>query len=56
MKPGTLIYAVACTVSVIYVLFANMHGYVPFSPAAAANRSSGGAGGHAGGTAGHFHK
>ena len=55
MKPGPLIYAVACSVAVLYVLIANMHGYVPFASTAAASRSNG-AGVHAGGTAGHFHK
>jgi hypothetical protein len=55
MKPGPLIYAVACSVAVLYVLIANIHGYVPFASTAAASRSNG-AGGHAGGTAGHFHK
>jgi hypothetical protein len=55
MKPGPLIYAVACSVAVLYVLIANVRGYVPFTSTSAASRSSG-AGGHAGGTAGYFHK
>lgn len=63
MKPGSLIYAVVCGVAVLYVLIANMRGYVPFVSNAAAS-SRGGSGGSAhyyggnggSGTAGHFHK
>jgi hypothetical protein len=51
MKPGPLVYAVACSVAVLYVLIANMRGYVPLTSTSAAGRSSG-----VGGTAGHFHK
>lgn len=49
MKPGTLIYAVACVLALSYLAFANARGYVPFASAIA----------HAArgvGTAGHFHK
>lgn len=61
MKPGALIYAVVCGVAVLYVLIANMRGYVPFvSNAAASSRGGSGGGSHyyggSGGTAGHFHK
>jgi hypothetical protein len=54
MKPGPLAYAVACSVAVLYVLIANMRGYVPFTPALGRSAGSG-VGGH-GSTAGYFHK
>jgi hypothetical protein len=53
MKPGPLLYAVACVIAVLYVLVANVRGYVPFTTALGA--SSGG-GARSSGTAGHFHK
>ena len=60
MKPGSLIYAVFCAVAVLYVLIANMRGYLPFvSNAAASSRGGSGSAhyyGGSGGTAGHFHK
>jgi hypothetical protein len=43
-------------VAVLYVLFANMRGYVPFNTAAARSAGNGGAHFYSGGTAGHFHK
>jgi hypothetical protein len=48
MKPGTILYAIACLFALSYLAFANVRGYVPF----AANVT------HAarGATAGHFHK
>ena len=54
MKPGPLFYSVFCGIAVLYVLIANMRGYVPFATTSAASRS--GSGGYVGGTAGHFHK
>lgn len=58
MKPGRLVYAVVCVVSVLYVLIANLRGYVPFASTSAATAGSRSSGGHyyGGGTAGHFHK
>lgn len=59
MKPGPLIYAVACAVAVLYVLIANMRGFVPFVTSAAAGTRGGGGSAHyygGSGTAGHFHK
>ena len=49
MRPGTLIYAVACALALSYLAFANTRGYVPFA-SAIAHAARGAA------TAGHFHK
>lgn len=48
MKPGTLLYAVACVLALSYLTYANTRGYIPFSSTVS----------HAarGATAGHFHK
>jgi hypothetical protein len=53
MRPGPLVYAVACGIAVLYVLAANIRGYVPFTTALGAS-STGGP--RFTGTAGHFHK
>jgi hypothetical protein len=48
MKPGPLLYAAVCALALVYLLYTNLHGYVPFAAnAASAVR---------GATAGRFHK
>ena len=54
MKPGTIVYALVCAVTVLYMMMANARGFVPFT-SSMGRASSGGSGGHSG-TAGFFHK
>jgi hypothetical protein len=54
MKPGPIVYALVCGVTVFYVMMANAWGIVPFN-SSMGRAGSGGSGGHTG-TAGYFHK
>jgi len=56
MKPGTIVYALVCGVTVLYVMMANARGFVPFNTSmSSTGRSGSGSGAHSG-TAGFFHK
>ena len=55
MKPGTIVYALTCAATVLYVMMANAHGFVPFTSSMNRAGNGGSSGGHSG-TAGFFHK